>query len=172
MTKSEVRAVSISKLNLLNDSIIYDIGAGSGSVSIEAALCAYKGTVYAIEKKHDAVELIEKNKIKFGVSNIEVIEGSAPEKMDDLPVPTHAFIGGSSGNLSEIIEKLLEKNKNIRIVINAITLETISEALECLKKFEFEETEILSLTVSKSKKLGNYNMMMGQNPIYIIICEK
>ncbi len=171
MTKSEIRAVSISKLKLSIDSIVYDIGAGSGSVSIEVAMYAHKGKVYAIEKKHDAVELIEQNKIKLGVSNIEVIEGIAPEAIESLPTPTHAFIGGSSGNLNEIIEKLIEKNKNIRVVINAITLETIAEVIACLKKFDFKNTDIVNLSVSKSKKLGNYNMMMGQNPIYIVTCS-
>lgn len=171
MTKSEVRAVSISKLKLSKDSIVYDIGAGSGSVSIEVALYAHNGKVYAIEKKHDAVNLIEKNKMKFGTPNVIVIEGSAPKALEDLPKPTHAFIGGSSGNLGDIIEKLLDKNKDVKIVINAITLETLSEAIDCIKKFNFENTEIVNLSIAKSKKLGNYNMMMGQNPIYIISCS-
>ncbi len=171
MTKSEVRAVSVSKLKLSNDSIVYDIGAGSGSVAIEMALQAYNGIVYAIEKNHEAIKLINKNKMHLAVPNLEIIEGFAPEAINDLPTPTHAFIGGSSGNLREIIEILLEKNKNIKIVINAITLETVSEVLECIKQFEFEETEIVNLTVSKSKKLGNYNLMIGQNPIYIITCN-
>ena len=171
MTKSEVRAVSISKLKLSNVSIVYDIGAGSGSVSIESAFYAHKGMVYAIEKNHNAVNLIEENKIKFGTPNVTVVEGSAPKAMEDLPIPTHAFIGGSSGNLKEIIKKLLDKNKYIKIVINAISLETLSEAIDCIKKFNLENTEIVNLSVSKSKKIGNYNMMMGQNPIFIIVCS-
>ncbi|QSX05354.1 precorrin-6A reductase [Sedimentibacter sp. zth1] len=171
MTKSEVRAVSIAKLNLSSDSVVYDIGAGSGSVSIEAALISTEGMVYAIEKKHEAVELIEKNKIKFGTPNIKVVEGFAPEALEGLPTPTHAFIGGSSGNLVEIIKILLEKNKNIRIVINSITLETISETLKCIEKFDFETKEIINLSIAKSKNVGNYNMMMGQNPIYIVTIQ-
>lgn len=171
MTKSEVRAVSISKLKLSNDSVVYDIGAGSGSVAIEMAMQAYNGIVYAVEKSHEAIELINKNKMHLAVPNLEIIEGFAPEAIKDLPKPTHAFIGGSSGNLSKIVEMLLEKNKNVRIVINAITLETMAEAIDCIKRFNFENAEIVNLSVSKSRKLGNYNMMMAQNPIYIISCS-
>ncbi len=171
MTKSEVRAISVAKLKLSDDSTVYDIGAGSGSVSIESAILAHKGTVYAIEKNHEAIRLIEENKVKFQTPNVTIIEGSAPGAMEDLPIPTHAFIGGSSGNLTEIIEKLLEKNKNIKIVINAISLETVAESIDCIKKFDFKNTEIINLSVSKSKKLGSYNMMMAQNPIYIISCS-
>lgn len=171
MTKSEVRAISVAKLKLSDDSTVYDIGAGSGSVSIESAILAHKGTVYAIEKNHEAIRLIEENKVKFQTPNVTIIEGSAPGAMEDLPIPTHAFIGGSSGNLTEIIEMLLEKNKNIKIVINAISLETVAESIDCIKKFDFKNTEIINLSVSKSKKLGSYNMMMAQNPIYIISCS-
>lgn len=171
MTKSEVRAVSISKLNLSNDSIVYDIGAGSGSISIEAAILSHNGMVYAVEKKHDAIDLIEENKRKFGTPNVIVVEGCAPDVMADLPIPTHAFIGGTSGNLKEIIKKLLEKNKNIRIVINAITIETVSEAVNCINEFNLKNAEIVNLSISKSKKIGGYNMMIGQNPIYIISCN-
>ncbi len=170
MTKEEIRSISISKLRLNKDSIIYDIGAGTGSVSVEMALQAIDGTVYAIEKKSEAVALIEENKKKFGADNLVVIEGIAPEAMEQLPEPTHAFIGGSSGNLLDIVKILLYRNPKIRIVINAITLETISEALRCVKNLDFSEVEVVQVSISKSQTIGDYHMMMGQNPVYIISC--
>ena len=127
MTKEEVRCVSLSKLRLQEDSICYDVGAGTGSVSVEMALRADQGQVFAVEKKDDAVALLYKNKQRFAADNLEIIKGEAPEALKELPVPTHAFIGGSSGNLKEIVALLLEKNQDVRIVINCITLETISE---------------------------------------------
>ncbi len=171
MTKEEVRTVSLAKLCLAEDSICYDVGAGTGSLSVEMALRAHQGKVWAVEKKEEAVELIRQNKVKFAADNLEIVEGSAPEVLRDLPTPTHAFIGGSSGNLKEIVKLLIEKNPQIRIVINCITLETVSEALETAKEFGFEENEIVQLGVSRSKAIGRYHMMMGENPIYIITLQ-
>ena len=171
MTKEEVRTVSLSKLRLTADSVCYDVGAGTGSLSIEMALRAHQGQVWAIEKKEDAVELIHRNKLKFAADNLEIVEGLAPEALKDLPAPTHAFIGGSSGNLKEIVKLLLEKNPQVRIVINCITLETVSEALETAKEFGFEENEIVQLSAARSKAIGRYHMMMGENPIYIITLQ-
>lgn len=171
MTKEEVRTVSLSKLRLTEDSVCYDVGAGTGSLSIEMALRAHQGKVWAIEKKEDAVELIRQNKVKFAADNLEIIEGLAPEALTDLPAPTHAFIGGSSGNLKEIVQILIEKNPQVRIVINCITLETVSEALETAKEFGLEENEIVQLSAARSKAIGRYHMMMGENPIYIITLQ-
>lgn len=171
MTKEEVRCVSLSKLRLHEDSICYDVGAGTGSVSVEMALRADQGKVFAVEKKDDAVALLYENKQKFAVDNLEIIKGEAPEALKELPVPTHAFIGGSSGNLKEIIALLLEKNQNVRIVINCITLETISEALDVLKEYDFAEREVVQLAASRSKEIGRYHLMVGENPIYIITCQ-
>lgn len=171
MTKSEVRALSVAKLRLEKDSIVYDIGAGTGSVSVEMALAAIDGKVYAIEKEAGSADLIDANKLKFRTPNIEVIRGYAPEALYDLPVPTHAFIGGSSGNLEEIIKVLLEKNPKIRIVINSITLETISETIRCIKDLSLEEEETVSVSVSRSRNIGKYHLMTGQNPVYITVCN-
>ena len=171
MTKSEIRSLSVAKLHLEKDSVVYDVGAGTGSVTIELALAAADGMVYAVERNQEACDLIEQNKRKFGTPNIEVIHGLAPEAMEDLPAPTHAFIGGSAGNLKEILESLLAKNPKIRVVINTVTLETIGEVTECLKDLPLLEEEIVSVSVAKAKKLGSYHLMMGQNPIYIITCR-
>lgn len=170
MTKAEVRSISISKLQLTEDALIYDVGAGTGSVSIEAALQAEDGFVYAVEKKPEAVALIRENKIKFAADNLEIIEGLAPEALKPLPAPTHVFIGGSSGNLKEIMGMVLSKNPGVRIVINCIALETVAEALECVRMLPVKDVDIVSVSTAKSKEAGSYHMMMGQNPVYVISC--
>jgi precorrin-6Y C5,15-methyltransferase (decarboxylating) len=169
MTKSEVRALSVAKLKLSDDSVIYDIGAGTGSVSIEMALVAVNGTVYAIEKETEAADLIEVNKLKFKTPNLQVVRGLAPEAMAELPKPTHAFIGGSSGNLKDIIACLLDKNPEIRIVINSVTIETLEETTQVIKEFDLVEEEITCINVSKARKLGRYHLMTAQNPVYIAV---
>lgn len=171
MTKEEVRTVSLSKLCLKEDSVCYDVGAGTGSVSVEMAVRAHQGEVFAIEKKDEAVELLRGNKRKFAADNLTVVPGTAPDALADLPAPTHAFIGGSSGNLKEIVKTLLQKNEKVKIVINCITLETVSEVLETAKEFVFETQEIVQLGAARSKSVGRYHMMMGENPIYIITLQ-
>ena len=172
MTKAEVRAVSMAKLEVKPDSVVWDVGAGTGSVSIECAMAAYKGQVYAIERKADAAELIRKNQLKFKTDNINVIEGSAPAALEGLPVPTHAFIGGSGGKLREILAVLLDKNPGVRIVMNTITLESQAEASACLKEYGFELFEAVSVNVSRSRKAGPYHLMMAQNPVTVFVMQK
>ena len=172
MTKSEIRAVSLSKLAPDKDSVIYDIGAGTGSVSVECALASPFGTVYAIEKEADAAELIRQNRLSFGAENICVVEGKAPEAFRDLPAPTHAFIGGSSGGMEEIIAALLEKNPAVRIVINTVTLESLSSALSCSKRFGFGLFDCVSVSAAVSRKVGPYHMETARNPVHIITLQK
>ncbi|MBU5481430.1 precorrin-6A reductase [Blautia sp. MSJ-19] len=177
MTKAEVRVVSLAKLILAEDSVCYDIGAGTGSVSVEMALRVQRGRVFAIEKKEDALALLEENKKKFALDHMTIVAGSAPEALEDLPIPTHAFIGGSSGNMKEITELLIAKNPLVRIVINCITLETVGEALASIKLLKEKlpdlewETEVVQLGAARSKEIGRYHMMMGENPIYIITIQ-
>ena len=177
MTKAEIRMVSLGKLKLKKDSVCYDVGAGTGSVSVEMALRAYEGSVYAVEKKEDALGLLQENRQKFALDHMEIVAGTAPEALEELPAPTHAFIGGSSGNLKEIVRLLLKKNPQVRMVINCITLETVGEAMECIRELEGEdasvswETEVVQLAVSRSKSVGRYHMMMGENPIYVITIQ-
>lgn len=171
MTKEEIRTVSLSKLRLTENSVCYDVGAGTGSVAVEMALRVPYGKVYAIEKKPQAVELLKKNRLKFAAENMKIINGTAPEVLETIEdVPTHAFIGGSSGNMRAILNALLACNPSIRIVINCIALETATEALQCLNELPFAEKEIVQLSVSRSENVGSYHMMMGENPIYIISC--
>ncbi|MFV0529262.1 MAG: precorrin-6A reductase [Lachnospiraceae bacterium] len=171
MTKEEVRAVSLSKLQLTKDAVCYDVGAGTGSVSVEMALQACDGAVFAIEKKEDAVEAITLNKRKFAVDNLTVVEGMAPEALESLPAPTHAFLGGTTGESEAIIRLLLAKNPAVRIVVNAITLETVSEILKAIKEFALTDVDVVQISAAKAKEIGRYHMMMGENPIYIISCR-
>lgn len=170
MTKEEVRTVSLAKLRLKEDSVCYDIGAGTGSVAVEMALRCVCGSVYAIEKKSEAVCLLQKNRQKFAADHLQVIEGTAPEALENLEAPTHAFIGGSSGNMECILKTLLEKNPAVRIVMNCIALESVTDALQCMKTLPVTDVEIVQLSVSKAREIGKYHMMMGENPIYIISC--
>lgn len=167
MTKEEVREVSICKLRLREQAVVYDVGSGTGSIAVEMAELSDTIQVYAIEKKEEAAALIEQNRAKFGLDNLEVIRGSAPEALEELPVPTHAFIGGSSGNLREILQVLYQKNPQMRIVLNAISLETISELKEIKKEFPLQEEEIVQMQVSRARTVGSYHLMQAENPIWI-----
>lgn len=168
MTKAEIRAVSLAKLALTKGAVLYDIGAGTGSVGIEAA-CHFAGIrVYAIEKKPEAIELIGQNRQKFCCDNLEIIEGTAPQALTSLEPPTHAFIGGSSGNLKEILRLLRHKNPQVLIVLSAISLETVKEAMEAVEEGLMPNAEIVQITAARARLLGGYHMMTGQNPVYIM----
>lgn len=168
MTKEEIRILSVVKLRLTEDAVVYDIGAGTGSVSVEIALACPKGTVYAVEENPAGIELIKANRDKFKADNIVPVAGFAPDCMEDLPVPTHVFIGGSKGRLLEIIEKVLAKNPEARIVVNAVTLETLGKLSEMAERFpacgDMEVTEVM---IAKSSLRGRYHFMKGENPVYI-----
>ena len=167
MTKEEVREVSICKLHLTENAVVYDIGSGTGSVAIEIAGVPGGVQVYAIERKPEAVELLRKNREHFHMDNIQIIEAPAPEGLEELPVPTHAFIGGSGGRLMDILQVLYRKNPHMRIVINAISMETIAELKEVLDTFPVEEEEILQMQVSRVKKLLSYHLPQAENPVWI-----
>ena len=172
MTKAEVRAVSMAKLGLTREAVFYDIGAGTGSVSIEAALHGEQVQVYAIEQREDACDLLRANRRKFRAAQVQVIHGSAPEAMEGLPAPTHAFIGGSTGHLHDIIRMLKEKNPEVTLVINAISLETVEEVMRAVRSGLLTDPEIVQMNVAASRVLGRYHMMTGQNPVYIITERK
>ena len=168
MTKEEVRSVSLARLNLTGDAVVYDVGAGTGSVSVEAARCGDRIRVYAVEKNPRALELLWQNRRKFRADGIRIIEGQAPDALDDLEEPTHVFIGGSGGRLQEILRAVICKNPRVRIVINAISLETIKEVMDAAKEGLLPHMEVTQLCVSRSGELAGYHMMTGLNPVYII----
>ena len=167
----EIRAVCLSKLALREDSVVWDVGAGTGSVTVEAAMAARRGRVYAVERKDAAFDILRENLRRFHTDNVTPVSGTAPDACADLPAPTHAFLGGTTGHMKEIIALLLEKNPRVRIVATAVTLESVAELTECVKAFPFRETEAVSLTAARSRKAGAYHLMTGQNPVYIFTMQ-
>lgn len=172
MTKQEVRSVSMSKLMPKATDKIYDIGAGTGSCSVELALLANKGQVWAFERNPEAVALIHKNKYLFGIENLEVIAGEALENIKNMPAPDCVFVGGSGGDLCEMLDIIYAKNSDCRVVINAITIETLAEVADYYKKHQDYSLEIVNVCVARSRKLGSYNLMMAQNPVYVMTALK
>lgn len=164
MTKSEVRAVALSKLGLTRQSVCWDIGAGTGSVSIEMAMQADLGHTYAVEKKPEALALLRENAANLHVTNLTAVEALAPQGCESLPAPTHVFIGGSSGNMEAILNAAWDKNPAARIVAAAVALETVAELARLSKRYP---AEVLTLTAAQGHKVGPYTMMQGQNPIYL-----
>ncbi|MCM1541031.1 MAG: precorrin-6Y C5,15-methyltransferase (decarboxylating) subunit CbiT, partial [Blautia sp.] len=167
MTKEEVREVSICKLRLRGQAVVYDIGSGTGSIAVEIAGLSEDIRVYAVERNREAVTLIGQNREKFGLQNITVVEAAAPEGLSGLPMATHAFIGGSGGRLQEILAALRRINPQMRVVLNAISMETISEIREILSMEEVAGAEVVQLQVNRAKQVGNYHMMQAENPVWI-----
>lgn len=170
MTKEEIRTLSVCKLQLKENSVCYDIGSGTGSIAVEMAALSGTIQVYAIECKPLAADLIRKNKAKFHLPNLEIIEGVAPDCL--LPAerterPTHTIIGGSGGRLKEILDVLYAKNPTMRVVIDAISLETIAELSALKNDVRIEHLELIQVQVSRARAIGNYQLMQGENPIYI-----
>lgn len=170
MTKEEVRTVSVSKLQLHRDSIVYDIGAGTGSVSVEIARLCRDGHVYAIERNREAAELIRKNAARFCTPNLTVIEGESPEALKDLPAPDRIFVGGGGKNLGQIIRVVRDKNSKVRVVLNAVTLETISHVMQVFDD-EGIEPETVQISVARAKKAGTFHLMTAQNPVWIVTAD-
>ena len=174
ITKEEVRTIQISKARLKTGQIVYDIGCGSGSISIEAAIqVESSGKVYAIDYDPNAIDLTKKNIDKFEISNISLILGNAKEKIRDLDKADVIFIGGTGGDTSEIIE-LSQNNlkKGGRIVVATILIETLYSVLQVIDKLQFDSIDITQVTISKSKKTTKGNMMIARNPITIISATK
>ena len=168
MTKSEIRTSVISKLNIGNNDVCWDIGCGTGSVSVEMALQCYNGRVYAVDKNEEAVELTRQNAYKFGCDNIEIISGTAPKTLCGFPAPDKVFIGGSCGKISEILNIVYEKNSKADVVITSVSLETLNEAINSFAYFGIDSPEIVQIAVTRTRKLGNHTMLSAENPIFII----
>mgnify|MGYP000845574996 CR=1 FL=1 len=173
MTKEEVRAITISKLRLKNTDLVVDIGAGTGSISIEAALIANEGKVYAVEKNSEGIQLIKENMSIFGMSNIDVVEGVAPEVLTKIGKVDKVVLGGTGGNIIGIFEWVAQNLKPTgRIVVNAITIENLYKSQELMKSSGFENIEVICVSISKGRTVGSLTMIEAQNPIYIISADK
>ena len=174
MTKEEIRILTMCKAKIRLDNIIWDIGAGTGSLSIEAALLAPRGEVYAIEKKDLAVDLLHQNIAKFKLEDkVKVIATEAPKGLDELPNCDVVFIGGSGKHMFEILDIIDSKlNEGGRIIVNAVTIQTISEITTYMERKENYTYEAIQIQVNRLRQIGSYGMFNAQNPVYIVTCKK
>lgn len=170
MTKQEVRAAVLAKLAVRPEDILWDVGAGTGSVSVELALAAPRGRVYAVECRPEGCALIKANREKFRTRNLVLVEGLAPVALSDLPAPDAVFIGGSKGSLAAIVDAALDKNPDARICVSAIALETLSAAVAALTA-KGRTVQVSQIAVSRARAVGGLHLMMAQNPIYLITGE-
>ena len=174
ITKEEIRTIQISKARLKPGQIVYDIGCGSGSISVEAAFqIESSGKVLAVDYDKNAIELTKKNIKKFDLSNITVILGNAKEKILDFENADTIFIGGTGGDTKELVELSENKLKSGgRIVIGIILIETLYSVLQIINKLSFESVDITQVTISKSRKTSKGTMMLARNPVTIISATK
>lgn len=168
MTKQEVRAVALAKLRLTATDTVWDVGAGTGSVSIEAALVARAGSVWAVERNAAGVRLIRENADAFGCGNVHAVPGFAPEALAILPVPDAVFVGGSAGELPSIVEVALEKNSQVRLCVPCVTVETLTEACALLSSSRFKGFEACQVSAARAEAVGSHHLMKAQNPVFLV----
>lgn len=168
MTKQEVRAVALAKLRITATDTVWDVGAGTGSVSIEAALVARAGSVWAVERNAAGVRLIRENADAFGCGNVHAVPGVAPEALAKLPVPDAVFVGGSAGELPSIVEAALEKNSQVRLCVPCVTVETLTEACALLSGSRFKGFEACQVSAARAEAVGSHHLMKAQNPVFLV----
>ena len=167
MTKQEVRAAALARLEVRDGQVYWDVGAGTGSVSVELALLAPRGKVYAVECRGEACALIRANRERFAAYNLILAEGRAPQALEALPAPDGVFIGGSGGELLPILQAAVEKNPAVRVCLTAIAVETLGLAAAALTQLGMEP-RITQITAARSRPAGGLHLMVGQNPVWIV----
>ena len=171
MTKEEVRAAALSKLRVAPGGTYWDVGAGTGSVAVAISALARDGRVLAVERDPEACGLLLENAARFGAGNLTLVQGEAPAALGDLPAPDGVFVGGSGGSLEDILKTALEKNPRVRVVVAAVTLETLSRGAALLDALPFAGVEVSQITVARARELGRYHLMTGQNPVFLLSGE-
>lgn len=172
MTREEVRWIALGKMGLLADSVVWDVGAGTGSVSLECARHCPAGKVIAIEKNPEALKILYQNREHLRAANMEIIEGTAPEALEGLQRPTHVFVGGAGRALSGILEKICRYGAGIRILIACVTLETMTEAYSLLDSMKgLRRREIVTIRIETDRPVGSYHLMEGGHPVTLVIAE-
>jgi precorrin-6Y C5,15-methyltransferase (decarboxylating) len=168
MTRQEIRVISLAKLQLREDSIVWDIGAGSGSLSIEASRIAREGKIFAVEKDEECIRHIRNNCAKFGITRINLTEGWAPEACRDWPSPDAVFIGGSGGKMKEILDMIFSRLRpNGHLVLNLISLERLYEVMERLRAQGWVP-EITQVSIARSKEILDMTRLVPLDPVFIV----
>lgn len=168
MTKEEVRWVSVSRLAVQPRDTVWDVGAGTGAVTLELARKASDGLVYAIEREDEAIALLCENRRNLGGYNMQIVEGAAPDALETLPAPDCVFVGGSGGAMRRILEIAKEKNPAVRVVVTAIALETLHETQAALTELGFANVEVVQIAAARGRAVGSYTMMIANNPVFIL----
>ena len=167
ITKAEIRHFAVSSLEIEKNHICWDIGSGTGSVSVGMAQHCPDGKVYALDKNLSACQLTNLNAHRFGCDNIQIFQGTAPEMLAEFPAPDRVFIGGSSGNLKKIMNVIYQKNPSAKISITAVTLETLEDAVHAFADYG-TEPDITQISITRTRKAGYYTMLNAQNPVFLI----
>jgi cobalt-precorrin-6B (C15)-methyltransferase len=172
MTKEEVRSLTMAKLHPGKDEVALDIGAGTGSISVELAYCCRK--VYAAEMKPEALELLASNQERFSRNNMEILSGAAPGSLEQIGEPLDIlFLGGTGGNLREIMDWAEDRLKSSgKIAANFITMENAVTFLQLLREYEYQQIDVTQVQIAKGRGIGKLTMLMGQNPVFIISARR
>lgn len=168
MTKEEVRWTACGRLAVQPGDTVWDVGAGTGAMTLELARRACDGLVYAIERSEDALSLLDENRRKLGGYNVQIVAGNAPDALEALPAPDCVFVGGSGGGMRRILSLAKEKNSAVRVAVTAIALETLEEARRALIDLGFGNVEVSQLAASRGKAVGPYTMLTALNPVFIL----
>ena len=171
MTKEEVRELAVCKLRIRPTDTVWDVGCGTGSVSVEVARAAWKGQVFAIDRNEEAQALTKANVETFALTNVRVIAGEAPAALVDLPAPDRVFVGGTAGCLEDVLALAIRKNPQVRLCVPAVTLETLSEAMRCARELGLNNVDVVQVSVARAHEVGSYHMMRSENPVHLVVAD-